>query len=380
MGAMGKAREDRLRRQVRRKGLRLVKSRRRDPHATGYGRYALIYPAESSVPGRVPDDSYSMTLDDVEAWLSSVGRITAVQDPGHRAADGAYEWTLQREGGPPVTLRHMAPDLITHFYQPTAVNEPILVYRGQFRTWAGEPAERAYDGDIRLSWLSTPRIEARGEREPAPGDVEAFFASLNSVGAWQKLPEIHLPQGTGIPGPPSVEAPPPSGHTGMDSFGPAVVFPPEIGDGAALTRVTGLIPNGWDTRSGSRIADPSDRRQTWHGRTIGRGGGWVVTMDAIDPAGQVISQLSQRGGYGSTHAISLARADGTSFTASDAMESLRAVRCALALALGTAAAISGLLLVGRSWLIEDRRVYTSGNGPGCATREPARPRPRSVLS
>jgi hypothetical protein len=167
-------------------------------------------------------------------------------------------------------------------------------------------------------------------------------------------------------------------------------------------------------------------------------------MDAIDATGQVLSQLSQRGGYGITHAISLARADGTSFTASDATESLRAVRCALTLALGrrtdvvlpvgwladdpawarwtagrvdpfrddrgswldssiaaaqvgqvvgrfvdnwsdllhrdtlryavsyyvqalaldpelgTAAATSGLLLVGRSWLVEDRQVYTSG--------------------
>jgi hypothetical protein len=137
-----------------------------------------------------------MTLDDVEAWLSSLGRITAVQDPGHRAADGAYEWTVQREGGAPITFRHMAPDLTTHFYQPVAVNEPILVYRGLFHTSAGESAERAYDGGIRLSWLPTPRIEARGEREPAPGDVEAFFESLNTVGAWQKLPEIHLPLGT----------------------------------------------------------------------------------------------------------------------------------------------------------------------------------------
>ena len=421
-----------------------MKSRRRDPRAADYGRYRIIELAGNPVPGCGTDSSYPMTLDDVEAWLASLGRGTASQDPGHRTADGAYEWTIHPEGGDPVTFRHMAPDPVTHFYQPSTVNEPILVYRGLFHTEAGEPADRAYDGDIRLSWLPTPRIEARGEREAAPGDVEAFFASMSITSAWRKLPEIHLPQGTGIPCAPSGEAPPRSGHPGVNHFGPAVVFPPEIGDGAALTRVTGLIPNGWDTRSGSPIADPSDRRRTWHGRTIGRGGGWTVTMDAIDPDGRVLNELGQRGGYGATHAISLARADDTPFTASEATESLHAVRCALALALGrrtdvalpvgwrgdepvwarwtagradpyrddrgswldssiaaaqvgqvvgqfldswadplrrdtlryvvsyyvqalaldpelgTAAAISGLLLLGRSWLVEDRQVYTSG--------------------
>ena len=270
--ATGRTREDRLRRRAKRQGLRLVKSRRRDPQAADYGRYALIDPAGSPVLGRGTDGSYPMTLDDVEAWLTSLGRTTAGQDPGHRTADGAYEWTMHREGGEPVTFRHMAPDPITHFYQPAAVNEPILVYRGLFHTEAGEPAERAYDGDIRLSWVPTPRIEARGEREAALEDVEAFFASLNNTSAWQKHPEIHLPQGTGIPCVPSREAPPRSGHPGVNHFGPAVVFSPEIGDGAVLTRVTGLIPNGWDARSGSLLADPSDRRRTWHGRTAGRGG------------------------------------------------------------------------------------------------------------
>jgi hypothetical protein len=439
-----RARENRLRRLLKRQGLRLVKSRRRDTRAADHGRYGIIDPAGSPVLISKMGGRYPMTLGDVEEWLTSRGRITAVQDPGHRTADGAYEWTMNPEGGEPVTFRHMAPDPIVHLYQPAAVNEPILVYRGLFHTEPGEPAERAYDGDIRLSWLPTPRIEACGQREAAPEDVEAFFASLNNTSAWQKLPEIHLPEGTGIPCAPSREAPPRSGQPGVNYFGPAVVFPPEIGDGTVLTRVIGLIPNGWDTRSGSLLADPSDRRRTWHGRTTGRGGGWTVTMDATDPDGRVLGELSQRGGYGVTHVISLARADGIRFAAPEATESLRAVRCALALALGrrtdvvlpvgwrddepvwarwtagrvdayrddrgswldpsitaaqvgetvgrfldcwpdplrrdtlryavsyyiqalaldpelgTAAAVSGLLLLGRSWLVEDRRVYTGG--------------------
>jgi hypothetical protein len=95
--ATGRTREDRLRRRVKRQGLRLVKSRRRDPQDADYGRYALIDPAGSPVLGRGTDGSYPMTLDDVEAWLTSLGRTTAGQDPGHRTADGAYEWTMLRK-------------------------------------------------------------------------------------------------------------------------------------------------------------------------------------------------------------------------------------------------------------------------------------------
>ncbi len=108
--ATGRTREDRLRRQVKRKGLRLMKSRHRDPRAAYYGRYRIIDLAGNPVPGCGTGSSYPMTLDDVEAWLASLGRGTAGQDPGHRTADGVYEWTIHPEGGDPVTFRHMAPD------------------------------------------------------------------------------------------------------------------------------------------------------------------------------------------------------------------------------------------------------------------------------
>ena len=45
-------------------------------------------------------------------------------------------------------------------------------------------------------------------------------------------------------------------------------------------------------------------------------------------------ELNWRGGYGVTHAVSLARADAAAFTAADATNALHAVRCALVLALG----------------------------------------------
>jgi hypothetical protein len=123
-------------------------------------------------------------------------------------------------------------------------------YRGRFRIDARDPEERAYNGEIGLSWVPTPRIQARGERASAPGDAEAFLKSIGSAGIWQRLPEVHLPDGANALRVPCEEAAPHLSRTGVDYLGPTGVYPPEIGDGTTLTRVTGLIPNGWDTRPG----------------------------------------------------------------------------------------------------------------------------------
>jgi hypothetical protein len=65
-----KARENRLRRMAERQGLRLLKCRRRDPLALGYGLYALV-----SLRQRMPD-RFTMTLDEVEATLTDTTRRT----------------------------------------------------------------------------------------------------------------------------------------------------------------------------------------------------------------------------------------------------------------------------------------------------------------
>ena len=125
-----------------------------------------------------------------------------------------------------------------------------------------------------------------------------------------------------------------SREPGTAYLGPAEVYPPEIGDGSALVKVTGFIPNGWDGH-GTRVADPADRRGTSFGRATARGG-WVLDMDALDPGGDLPGKLRREGGYGITHphAVSLSRADSSSFTADDATQALHAVRSALSLILG----------------------------------------------
>src|SRR5262245_9437932 len=59
-----KIRENRLRRVAERQGLRIIKSRRRDPRALDYGGYMLSDESNNSVMGR-----YWRTLDEIETYL-----------------------------------------------------------------------------------------------------------------------------------------------------------------------------------------------------------------------------------------------------------------------------------------------------------------------
>jgi hypothetical protein len=65
-----KVRENRLRRMADRQGLRLEKSRRRDPRAIDYGMYTLVDPNTNAiVAGTEGTGRPNFSLDEVEAWL-----------------------------------------------------------------------------------------------------------------------------------------------------------------------------------------------------------------------------------------------------------------------------------------------------------------------
>lgn len=75
-----KIRENRLRRMAKRRGLLLVKSRRRDTGALDYGLYVLIIDGrENREPGEDPisafDRGEGRTLDQVEEELTNVPAI-----------------------------------------------------------------------------------------------------------------------------------------------------------------------------------------------------------------------------------------------------------------------------------------------------------------
>lgn len=67
-----KVRENRLRRMAERQGLRLMKSRRRDPRAWGYGTYMLV-DADTGVVAFADwavGRGYGLSLDDIEEFLT----------------------------------------------------------------------------------------------------------------------------------------------------------------------------------------------------------------------------------------------------------------------------------------------------------------------
>jgi len=67
-----KVRENRMRRKAERQGLRLDKSRRRDPRASDYGMYMLVDVATNGVVAGAETGRHSMSLDEVDDWLSDV--------------------------------------------------------------------------------------------------------------------------------------------------------------------------------------------------------------------------------------------------------------------------------------------------------------------
>jgi hypothetical protein len=72
-----KTRETRLRRMADRQELRLAKSRRRDPRATDYDRYALLTPGNAvkfGAASRRGQLVFTASLDDIERWLTDDAR------------------------------------------------------------------------------------------------------------------------------------------------------------------------------------------------------------------------------------------------------------------------------------------------------------------
>ena len=64
-----KVKENRLRRMAKRRGLALMKSRRRDPRAYDYGGFMLIEPNRNIVIFGANPNAFSADLNDIEAFL-----------------------------------------------------------------------------------------------------------------------------------------------------------------------------------------------------------------------------------------------------------------------------------------------------------------------
>lgn len=65
-----KVRENRLRRMAQRQGYRLEKSRRRDPRAYDYEGWMIVDADTNSVVAGATPNAYSLSVDEVEDWLT----------------------------------------------------------------------------------------------------------------------------------------------------------------------------------------------------------------------------------------------------------------------------------------------------------------------
>jgi hypothetical protein len=329
--ATEKVREARLRRMAKRQGLQLVKSRRRDPLAVDYGRYVLVDANGAPTAADELVSAHAMTMDDVEDLLTSPGHWTVevslengsrVVRRSRPAADGTV-----------MVIEHSFPDAVRHHYRPAGVEEDVLLYQGEF-FYPGD--ERAFNGDVRFRWRPSPHIEVRGERTTTPADLSALsdlLSGFGNHGMWvaPAAVSVELPAGVLPPQP-------------KRSFVPRGIserhfregrVEQQIGDPAALEQVTFLVPNGWQGYDGTGICDPEDLAQAWPGRTEAAGDGWIVIFDSdagMDSAAW--QNLKNSGGHRFTHVGRLTRADGSTFTGSEAFEALDRVRLGLNLALG----------------------------------------------
>ena len=82
MDTAQKVRENRVRNTARRQGLTLVKTRVRDPMATGYGTYQLVDETTGQRAAKDVDDDYSNEWDDRQRRPSAAGAAPAGR-PGH---------------------------------------------------------------------------------------------------------------------------------------------------------------------------------------------------------------------------------------------------------------------------------------------------------
>ena len=69
MKTTDKTKESRLRRHLRKHGVRIVKSRIRNPNIDNYGQYLLVDSYTNTVIDGV---KYDMTLDDIEDYLKNL--------------------------------------------------------------------------------------------------------------------------------------------------------------------------------------------------------------------------------------------------------------------------------------------------------------------
>jgi hypothetical protein len=127
-------REGRARGEAAHQGLRLEKSRSREPQAPEYGTYRLTDIATNRIVAWGPQGQYGLTLDDVERAL---GIVTAMTNPLNES-DAKALWSRVADRLSDVAaVRHATGDA----HMPARVRQYIRAMRRQLRA-AGIPDEQ----------------------------------------------------------------------------------------------------------------------------------------------------------------------------------------------------------------------------------------------
>jgi hypothetical protein len=245
------------------------------------------------------------------------------------AQDGRriVRWWAGELEGKPLMVEHDFPDAVEHHYRPRGLNEDVPLYRGSF--YCGD--DRPFEGDVRLRWFPSPRIEARGSRPTTSQDFLGLFSGPTSA-LWvdSELLSLELDDGA-LPVQPTDDA------SLAESAGHSVTprVEQELGSPDALDEVTFLVPNGWQSHDAGAICAPDDLTRYWHGRTACSGDGWDVTFDrCYEMDLDAWRELKDAGGSRYTHVGRLRRADRATFVGDEAFRVLDRIRVALNIALG----------------------------------------------
>lgn len=236
--------------------------------------------------------------------------------------------------GHPENIRLTIPDALTHHYAPRGIGEDIPMFTGCFDV-QGDPRQRVWAGDVRLTWYPNPRVVASGTCKQDRDALLEDLSDLDGKRQWVTIPAVNLhsaitplpPQPHTVPAPVDVTA-------GMSQL-PHTMVRQDLGNPTGLDHLTFLVPNGWDILQGSFICDPTNMLEFWHGRLQVTAFGWDITLDRLHQAdSDFFERLERENASAVTHIGGIRRSDGQPFDAADADHVMDCLRLALAIALG----------------------------------------------
>lgn len=254
------------------------------------------------------------------------------------------------EDGRPIYHEHHLPKTLTHLYPLPALGAAsVPLYRGPF-----ESNGKKYEGLVELGLPPIPRIRAQGRRRTpvSVAELHEFFTDDSAPG-WVDRPWLTLPGKSTVPEPPPTSRFSVKRVPGASWVGPFVPAPLTLHTGADVEHVTFYVVNGWRANDGLTTCHDGAVQRGRLQVTLGQEWDLRVEPRGDQPSKSVIEHMRTTGGHTITHVGRLRRADGTDFTADDALPVLHMLDDLFSFAVGRV--VSTVLPVG--WK-DDQPVWT----------------------